>query len=360
VTFFGLPGPLGLFVLAKLLLGGNGGGGGASTVPTGPFPVSPPPLPPFPSGWCPEDPPAPEVVARGWALLPTLWQGGAGTRRVELVGDRWITFVATMQDGTEGVAAYRSVDCPAVVTPTSTPVPVPGAPTPASAPATSDAALMQAIAMNEALKLRGYKQTDMPTYQAFQRAAALGVDGFPGVVTMLKLESVLKSGGLTMAPVKVYPWKKTGAYDGVNAPTLAEWTGATGAAAAQQAAQAAPSTAAPPAASSPAASSIFTAAAPAPRAPPPPQVSPYPGVGAYKTNSAYVSRYQNALTYLASVMKRPAWSPQGVDGKFGPKTQAGVKAFQTDQGLKPVDGFAGAATAAAIDRALIAAQSMAA
>jgi peptidoglycan hydrolase-like protein with peptidoglycan-binding domain len=67
-----------------------------------------------------------------------------------------------------------------------------------------------------------------------------------------------------------------------------------------------------------------------------------------------VQRYQMALTYLAHVHGAPAWDPQGIDGKYGPHTSAAVKAFQTDHGLSPVDGEAGAATAAAIDAALAA------
>ena len=69
-------------------------------------------------------------------------------------------------------------------------------------------------------------------------------------------------------------------------------------------------------------------------------------------NAAYIARYQNALTWLAHTAGQPTWDPKGVDGKFGPNTQNAVKAFQHAHGLSPVDGFAGAATAAALDAAL--------
>jgi peptidoglycan hydrolase-like protein with peptidoglycan-binding domain len=80
-------------------------------------------------------------------------------------------------------------------------------------------------------------------------------------------------------------------------------------------------------------------------------VSPYPGPGAWQSNTAYIARYQHALSYLASVHAAHAWDPQGIDGKYGPHTKSAVQAFQTDHGLAS-DGQAGAATAAAIDAAL--------
>ncbi len=83
-----------------------------------------------------------------------------------------------------------------------------------------------AAAMNLLLNQHGYKQADQPIYKAFQQAAGLGADGFPGSGTMGKLISVLNSMGVQVAPVKVYPWHSAGGYDGVNAPTQAEWDGA--------------------------------------------------------------------------------------------------------------------------------------
>jgi hypothetical protein len=56
----------------------------------------------------PDNPPPPEVVRKAWELLPALWKVGAGTRRVELTGSRWITYVAEWHGaGIKGVTAYR-------------------------------------------------------------------------------------------------------------------------------------------------------------------------------------------------------------------------------------------------------------
>jgi hypothetical protein len=88
-----------------------------------------------------------------------------------------------------------------------------------------------AIAMNNALLAHGYKQADQGLYRAFETAAGLTPDGFPGTNTMGKLQQVLSAAGVQMAPVKIYPWLASGTYDGVNAPTMAEWTGGGGGAA---------------------------------------------------------------------------------------------------------------------------------
>lgn len=82
-----------------------------------------------------------------------------------------------------------------------------------------------ATAMNLLLNAHGYKQADQPVYKAFQQSAGIGPDGFPGRGTMGKLQTVLGGMGVPLAPVKVYPWSSSGAYDGVNAPTQAEWSG---------------------------------------------------------------------------------------------------------------------------------------
>lgn len=131
----------------------------------------------------------------------------------------------------------------------------------------------------------------------------------------------------------------------------------------------APVTAAPPpAVVLPPAPLVVPAAAPslvapaAPELPMPTFVSPYPAPGAYASNVSYIRKYQLALTWLAGVTRNRDWDPgyqagkagSGVDGKFGPSTQAGVLAFQKFNGLKPVDGKAGAVTAAAIDHWLTA------
>jgi peptidoglycan hydrolase-like protein with peptidoglycan-binding domain len=88
---------------------------------------------------------------------------------------------------------------------------------------------------------------------------------------------------------------------------------------------------------------------------PPLPVQPYPGTGAWQTNSAYIARYQTALMFLGYNV-----GPTGADGKYGPNTAAAVKAFQTHAGLSPVDGEAGAATAAALDAATSSASNAAA
>lgn len=92
-----------------------------------------------------------------------------------------------------------------------------------------------ASAMNAALAAHGYVRTDQPIYAGFQiKAGDLTVDAFPGTHTMNRLRNVLPAG--TMANVRVYPWLATtpggatgqAAYDGTNAPTWAQWTGAAG------------------------------------------------------------------------------------------------------------------------------------
>lgn len=80
----------------------------AAKVPT-PWPAAMPAgLPAFPSGWEADQPPPSEVVTRAWQLLPELWKSGAGARKTEFVGGRWITFVAsTHAAGKKGVTAFR-------------------------------------------------------------------------------------------------------------------------------------------------------------------------------------------------------------------------------------------------------------
>lgn len=105
----------------------------------------------------------------------------------------------------------------------------PANPTPATpGGGTQTPLLAAAIAMNNLLAAHGYKQGDQPLYRAFQSAAGLTPDGFPGAGTMAALQNALSPAGITLAAVKIYPWASGGAYDGVNAPTLAEWQGAGG------------------------------------------------------------------------------------------------------------------------------------
>lgn len=70
---------------------------------------------------------------------------------------------------------------------------------------------------------------------------------------------------------------------------------------------------------------------------PPFQLTPYPGTGAWQSNSAYISQYQGALTYLAAKMGKASYDPGGVTGSFNDATKSAVEAFQADHGLK-VDG----------------------
>ena len=235
-------GPFGLFVLWRILFGDSAPGPSPGPAPSPVFPVVPPStLPPWPQGWCPDDPPPPEVVSRAWALLPTLWAQGEGSKVTENTSGRWITYVAERHiDGLEGVTAYRAVNCQPVP-----PVPVPPGPAPGPAPPepgpvvpppvvppgpepSHTPAQTTALAMNVALGTHGYKLADQALYRAFQKAVGITADGFPGTGTMGKLSATLATLGLSLAPVKVYPWKSmpgTSGYNGVNAPTWQEWTG---------------------------------------------------------------------------------------------------------------------------------------
>lgn len=89
----------------------------------------------------------------------------------------------------------------------------------------------------------------------------------------------------------------------------------------------------------------------APMAKPGP-VGPEPGAGAWQTNSAFIKRYQAALTWIAQAFNVPAFDPKGIDGKFGPNTSMAVKAFQVAHGLSPVDGEVGSVTSSALDTAM--------
>jgi hypothetical protein len=74
-----------------------------------PWPAAKPPdLPPWPAGWEPDIPPPPAVVTRAWQLLPVLWKTGKGTKKIETIKGRWITFVAADHGGgKKGVTAFR-------------------------------------------------------------------------------------------------------------------------------------------------------------------------------------------------------------------------------------------------------------
>jgi putative peptidoglycan binding protein len=81
-------------------------------------------------------------------------------------------------------------------------------------------------------------------------------------------------------------------------------------------------------------------------------MSPCSAKGAYKL-PACVTAYQGGLSYLSSVLGKPAWAAPAT-GKLDPATTAAVKAFQGANPPLKVDGEAGKETTAAIS-ALIAA-----
>jgi hypothetical protein len=260
---------LGWYIALRYLFGLSGGtrdflfvpstpAGGATPLPSGPPAPALPPLsqltavtpwpaaapsnlPPFPSGWEPDVPPPPEVVRRAVELLPGLWAKGVNKTQQELVGARWITFRAEWMTGNKkGVVAYRvkgsskgassalapststpAASAPMITRPPSQTVPV------STSPAAPAAPVDAAHAMYLALADHGYNVADTPIYKAFQASQKIPADGFPGPGTIAKLKTALAGRGLPALNVKTYPWKskpgQTG-YDGVNAPTWAEWT----------------------------------------------------------------------------------------------------------------------------------------
>ncbi len=64
-------------------------------------------LPPFPTGWEPDEPPPIAVQTRAMQLLPALWKRGAGTRKTEKTQGRWITYQAQAMGKKKGVVAFR-------------------------------------------------------------------------------------------------------------------------------------------------------------------------------------------------------------------------------------------------------------
>lgn len=89
--------------------------------------------------------------------------------------------------------------------------------------------------MNSAIAANGYRAADMYIYKAFQTwAQSQGlysgtIDGFPGQGTMAALAKALQAEGVTLTSRAYspsggfYPWKAGPGYDGVNAPTQAQW-----------------------------------------------------------------------------------------------------------------------------------------
>ena len=199
------------------------------------------------------------------------------------------------------------------------PIPVQPPVPPSPAPVVQSAA----VAMNTALGTHGYKQTDMPLYMAFQRTAGLTTDGYPGPKTMGALQTALTALGVTMAPVKIYPWLSSGGYDGVNAPTVQEWSGN-------------PQFSGPP----PLVSQADSAARPT--ASQVAGVIPVPAGTPISTNQDV----QRALNTL-----HVATPPLVADGVIGPKSKAAIISFQAAHGLTQ-DGIAGPQTKSALQAAI--------
>ena len=86
-----------------------------------------------------------------------------------------------------------------------------------------DARLDAAILMNDALAAHGYNVADQDSYRAFQAAAGLKSDGFPGSGTMSALFATLDAAGIGRANVPVYAWTTAGGWGGSNAPSEAAW-----------------------------------------------------------------------------------------------------------------------------------------
>lgn len=342
--------------------------------PMPPIPVPavvPSTLPPFPGpGWVYDVPVSAAVVDRAKYWNPILWNYATKTIAKPFVqeqfGGRWLTFSAAWHPGDQGAQTYMSTEAwrlasaPPMPAPLPTPpIPVPVIPTPAVVPPPAPAPMPVPVpphvmpapapmpvpvpvpvqpavlvvpgpvgpepapgawktnatyiaryqnALSYLARARNQPSWDpkgvdgkfgpntQAAVMAFQRAKALTVDGQCGNQTSAALDQEL---GYGMGPPAPAPLPI------------------------------------PPAPVAP---------MPMPAAGPPPPVEPYPGPGAWQSNSAYIIRYQRALTYLG-------FDTQGIDGKYGPHTAAAVKAFQAANALTQ-DGQAGPATAAAIDAVL--------
>ena len=330
-------------------------------VPIGPVtpPGTLPPMPPWPSpapanlpsfpgaGWVPDTPVTPAIAARASYWNPLLWDYPSKTMRKPFVqeqfGGQWLTFAAAWHPGSAGPQTYMATEAwrlasapsvtppapapaPAPVVPPSAPMarPAPVSPYPGTGAYSGNAPYITRYqsALTFLAQSMGHSEWDpqgidgkfgphtQAAVKAFQGAHGLTTDGEAGAQTAAALDAAMGYGGAAPAPAPApVP------YGATVTPLVAPVTTSTAA-----------------------------LAKPAP-------VSPYPGTGAWQGNAAYITRYQNALTYLAKVLNQPSWDTQGVDGKYGPHTQAAVKAFQGAHGLT-TDGQAGATTAAALDAAV--------
>lgn len=183
---------------------------GPTTAPA-PTPSTPPPwpqvvpagLPPFPGpGWRAANPPTSAMVSRAWQLLPTLWQSGAGTWKVEKTGDRWVVYQATQMEDKRGVVAYvtdaASSPAPASSSaeqrPTVIPVSKPVQPTAAANAAAAQAAPAPTSSM-PTLKLATPRATG-PSVVWLQQRLGLPADGIFGPATQTAVKAFQSSKGL--------------------------------------------------------------------------------------------------------------------------------------------------------------------
>ena len=155
-------------------------------------------LPPWPAGWEPDEPVGAAVVARAMALLPERWTYGAGTRKTEKTGARWITYVATAMGEKRGVVAYRPRASASAPAPSSEPGPTAYASTTPS----------------HGLGSRTLRQGDSgPDVSYVQGRLGISADGKFGPATAAAVRAYQSSHGLTS--------------DGVVGPrTWASFTGA--------------------------------------------------------------------------------------------------------------------------------------
>ena len=293
-----------LFMLL-LMLSGHTGNAQPAPQPVNPFPPVPPPVPPTPGGapwpqvvppglppfpgpgWVPDEPPPPEVQARAQVLLPGLWQGGEGTFKVEQTAGRWIVYQAATHNGRQSVIAWREASA---------------ATQPAVLPSGGGAAVLKngssgpaVVQLQQLLVAHGYSNV-VP-------------DGKFGPVT---LAAVLAFQGSQSPNLKV---------DGIVGP--ATWAALQG--------------------GSPAPVPIMTSPAPTMTASSPPIVSPATGnVVPAVAPSGHPTVHQGASGPIVQQIQA-AVGATPVDGKFGPRTAAKVKAFQAAHGLA-ADGIVGPQT----------------